>query len=291
MEPLSLGPFVIPGFVVHAAVALIPAYLVALIWMRRDRDSRGSLVDLLSTALLIYVLLWKLGPLLSSPGLVFEEPRLLLIGRGGAAGIAAGAVGAGAYLAVTIVRRRLYATRVVSGLAVFAVLLAGIYGGVALAVPPSMPGAAAGAGGGGNGDGGRPAAPEFTLERLDGERFSLAGAQGRPVVLNFWATWCGPCRIETPVKKRLHEELGEGGLIVGVNLTTSEGSVGDVQRYVEELDIEYPVVLDSTGRVQQLYGVRGTPTTYIIDPDGRVVHRFMGAMSFGDMMRRLEPLM
>jgi len=289
MEPLSVGPFVIPGFVVHAAVALLPAYLVALVWMRRDRDARGSLVDLLSTALLIYVFLWKLGPLLSSPGLVLEEPRLLLIGRGGAAGIAAGAVGAGAYLAVTIIRRRLYATRVISGLAVFAVLLAGIYGVVALAAAPTLPGAAAA--GGTGGDGGRPAAPEFTLDRLDGERFSLAGARGRPVVLNFWATWCGPCRIETPVKKRLHEELGEGGLIVGVNLTTSEGSVGDVQRYVEELDIEYPVVLDSTGRVQQLYGVRGTPTTYIIDPDGRVVHRFMGAMSFGDMMRRLEPLM
>jgi thiol-disulfide isomerase/thioredoxin len=143
----------------------------------------------------------------------------------------------------------------------------------------------------GDGESGKQEAPDFVLEGLDGGTFSLAAAEGAPVVLNFWATWCGPCEIETPVKKRLATELGDRAHFVGVNLTTSEGGVDDVARYVSEHGIEYPVVLDTSGRVQQLYGVRGTPTTYIIDAEGRVVHKFMGAMSYGDMMRRLEPLL
>ena len=93
MEPLALGPFVIPGFVIHAAIALIPAFAAAWLWTRSDGDTRKTTVDLLSTALLIFVLLWKLGPLLSSPALVLEEPRLLLFGRGGSTGVIVGAVG------------------------------------------------------------------------------------------------------------------------------------------------------------------------------------------------------
>lgn len=286
MEPLALGPFVIPGFVLHAAIALIPAFVAAWLWTRSDGDTRKTTVDLLSTALLIFVLLWKLGPLFSSPALVMEEPRLLLFGRGGSAGVIVGVVGVVLYLAVSILRRRLFATRLLTGLGLFMVVAAGVYGGVAIGL------SAASAEPLGSGEsGGRPAAPAFSLERLDGGTFSLEEARGRPVVLNFWATWCGPCEVETPVKKQLAAELGDRAQLVGVNLTTSEGGVDTVSEYVEEFAIEYPIVLDTRGQVQQLYGVRGTPTTYIIDADGRVVHRFMGAMSYQDMMRRLRPLL
>ena len=286
MEPLALGPFVIPGFVLHAAIALIPAFVAAWLWTRSDGDTRKTTVDLLSTALLIFVLLWKLGPLFSSPALVIEEPRLLLFGRGGSTGVIVGAVGVVVYLAVSILRRRLFATRLLTGLGLFALVAAGVYGGVAIGV------SAASAERSASGElGGRPAAPAFSLERLDGETFALEEARGRPVVLNFWATWCGPCEVETPVKKQLATELGDRAAFVGVNLTTSEGGVDTVRDYVDEFGIEYPIVLDTRGAVQQLYGVRGTPTTYIIDAEGRVVHRFMGAMSYQDMMRRLRPLL
>ncbi|MFP4374216.1 MAG: TlpA family protein disulfide reductase [Spirochaetaceae bacterium] len=286
MEPLALGPFVIPGFALHAALALIPAFGAAWLWTRSDGDTRKTTVDLLSTALLIFVILWKLGPLVSSPALVLEEPRLLLFGRGGSAGVILGAAGAVLYLGISILRRRLFSPRLLSGLGVFAVVAAGVYGGIAIGVS-----AASAESSGSAGRNGRPPAPAFTLERLDGESFSLKEARGRPVVINFWATWCGPCRVEMPVKKRLAAELGDRVAFVGVNLTTSEGGVGVVRDYVEEFSIEYPIVLDARGEVQQLYGVRGTPTTYIIDADGEVVHRFMGAMSYQDMMRRLRPLL
>ncbi|MFP3960563.1 MAG: hypothetical protein ACLFUX_10370, partial [Spirochaetaceae bacterium] len=78
MTDLSLGPFLVPGFAVHAVVTVVPAFVVMALLLRRDREFRRELVDVLSTALLIYVVLWKLGPLYAEPAAVLEEPRLLL---------------------------------------------------------------------------------------------------------------------------------------------------------------------------------------------------------------------
>jgi thiol-disulfide isomerase/thioredoxin len=287
MEALSVGPFVIPGFVVEVAIALAAGLVALVAFARRNAELRRTVIDLLSTSLIVYIVLWKLGPLFSTPAAVVQQPQILLFARGGTAGIVAGALGAAGYLAFAVVRRKLLRAEVLALLAVFLVVSAGAYGATQLA---------AGVGGSArSAEGGRtegpPQAPDFTLERLEDGAFSLAAAEGKPVVLNFWATWCGPCRAETPVKKRLAGDYGESIHFIGVNLTTSEGSVREVREYVDNLEVNYPIVLDTQGRVQQLYGIRGTPTTYIIDAKGRVVHKFMGAMAYGDMKRRLESLL
>ena len=302
MEPVSIGPFVLPGFAVHAAITLIPGFLAVLVMTIGKRELRRRSIDLLSTALLIYVALWKLGPLFSSFDMVMEEPRLLLFAAGGRAGVLAGSVGAGAYMTVVLVRERLIEARMLRVLGVFvlvcgasfgisaAILAAG--GAGAVATPSGNSTGSAGSGGSGAGEtaGGRQKAPAFSLETLSGDDFALAEAKGRPLVINFWATWCGPCEAELPIKKRLARELGDKVRLLGINLTTSEGSVDDVRRYAEEHEINYPVLLDTRGNVQQRYGVRGTPTTYVIDADGGVVTKFMGAMDYRDMKRRLEAL-
>lgn len=285
MEPLALGPFVIPGYVAEAAIAVVAGLAVMLILTLKDRTRRGAGVDLVSTALVVYVLLWKLGPLFSTPQAVLGDPRLLLFARGGTAGVVAGAVGAAVYLAVALKRRKLMEPRMLVALGAFLLATGGVYGLTQVMTAPRGGTAAEGRASG------RPRAPAFELERLAGGSFSLEDGQGKPVVINFWATWCGPCRAETPVKKRLWQDLAGRAHFVGVNLTTSEGGVGEVRDYVEELGITYPILLDRTGRVQQRYAVRGTPTTYIIDAEGRVVHRFMGAMSYRDMKRRVEALL
>jgi len=125
---------------------------------------------------------------------------------------------------------------------------------------------------------------------LEGDDFELGEAHGRPVVINFWATWCGPCEAELPVKKRLAREFEGTARFLGINLTTSEAGVDEVRRYAREHEINYPVLLDVRGAVQQRYGVRGTPTTYIVDSEGGVAHKFMGAMNYRDMQRRLDKL-
>jgi thiol-disulfide isomerase/thioredoxin len=111
------------------------------------------------------------------------------------------------------------------------------------------------------------AAPPFTLPSLSGEPFSLEAHRGRVVVLNLWATWCGPCRVEIPDFIALQRELGDRGLVfVGVSLD-DEGEEA-VRDFAEALAINYPVVIDD-GRVEEAYGpTEVLPTTFVIDQKG-----------------------
>ena len=104
-------------------------------------------------------------------------------------------------------------------------------------------------------------------------------------MITFWATWCGPCRAELPVKKAFHSQYGDQVHFVAVNMTNSEASVAEVERYVIEEDLAYPIALDASGRLARAFGVRGTPTTIVIDGEGHVVARWMGASSI-DRLRR-----
>jgi thiol-disulfide isomerase/thioredoxin len=115
---------------------------------------------------------------------------------------------------------------------------------------------------------------DFELQELSGAGRRLSDFNGRVVFLNFWATWCGPCRMEMPSMQRLYERLKRKGLeIVAVNLQEDRGSV---QRFVDELGLSFPVLLDTTGRVGATYGARSIPTTYIVDREGFVIAGTIG---------------
>ena len=114
----------------------------------------------------------------------------------------------------------------------------------------------------------------FELSAMDGTTRTLDDYAGSYVLLNFWATWCAPCRIEMPALERLHQELAGRGLrVVGVDIGEE---IGDVRRFVEETGITFEIVIDhdlSTGRV---YAARSLPMTYILDPEGTIVARAIG---------------
>jgi peroxiredoxin len=117
-------------------------------------------------------------------------------------------------------------------------------------------------------------APDFTLESLDGESRSLSSYRGKLVFLNFWATWCPPCRAEMPSMQTLYDTVGTDDFeIVAVNL--QEGA-GPVQDFVDEHGYTYPVLLDSSGRTGGMYGVRAIPSTFLIDRDGTLLGMFVG---------------
>ena len=119
-------------------------------------------------------------------------------------------------------------------------------------------------------------APDFTLPTLDGQRFTLAEKRGTPVVLNFWATWCGPCQNEMPTLQTTFSRMGERVLIVGVDQgeTTAE-----VQPFIDRLGLTFPIAMDSDMAVGNLYNIRGMPTTYFIDSDGIIRHIWVGEMN------------
>ncbi len=114
-------------------------------------------------------------------------------------------------------------------------------------------------------------APAFTLKTLDGNAVSLSDFKGHPVLINFWATWCPPCRDEMPVMVAAHRAHGDSGLIIlAVNGRDQETSTRAVRRFVAEFQISFPVLLDEHGNVRKRYKLRGLPTSVFIGADGLV---------------------
>lgn len=118
-------------------------------------------------------------------------------------------------------------------------------------------------------------APDIRLPTLGGPETSLAALRGRPVLVNFWASWCGPCREEMPLIVAAYEAHRRAGLqVLAVNLRDQEEHGRDVERFVAQFQLPFPVLLDQRGRIRRRYQVAGVPTSVFVDAGGavRVVH-------------------
>jgi peroxiredoxin/outer membrane lipoprotein-sorting protein len=128
-------------------------------------------------------------------------------------------------------------------------------------------------------------APDVELKTLDGEKVRISELKGKPVLLDFWASWCGPCRRELPSIVKLHEEFKEKGLVVlGVN---DEGKK-DAASYTREAHLTFPTLDDSGYKAHRAYRVRSIPSVFLIDRDGNVVKFFKGARSEGELRTALR---
>jgi thiol-disulfide isomerase/thioredoxin len=119
-------------------------------------------------------------------------------------------------------------------------------------------------------------APDFKLTALDGKPVTLAALQGKVVLLNFWATWCGPCRAEIPDLVALQERYNGRLQILGLNVDDEEA---DIKQYVQETGINYPVAMTSNDVRIQFGGIPALPTSFILDTEGRVVQKHVGLWS------------
>jgi peroxiredoxin len=133
------------------------------------------------------------------------------------------------------------------------------------------------------------AAPDFTLTTLDGGTVRLSELRGQPVIVNFWASWCQPCRKEFPVlADALAEHEADELAVVGVTYRDIES---DSRAFVEEMDAIWPQGVDGDGAVAETYGVRAIPLTFFIAADGRITDRIFGGVSASEMDEALDELL
>ena len=122
-------------------------------------------------------------------------------------------------------------------------------------------------------------APDFSLRNLKGNYESLDSFRGQVVVLNFWATWCAPCRVEMPSFEKLYRRYrSEGVAVLAVTLDKNAGP--KIKSFVDEYELSFPILLDEKGEVERLYPSMTIPFTYVIDREGRVVARVDGAKNW-----------
>ncbi|MHB1654322.1 MAG: peroxiredoxin family protein [Desulfitobacteriaceae bacterium] len=123
-------------------------------------------------------------------------------------------------------------------------------------------------------------APDFELRTLDGQVIKLSSLRGKKVIVNMWATWCPPCRLEMPDMEKFYaKHKNEGIEILAVNLTKAEKSREDVPKFVKDFGITFPVLMDEKGEVAQMYEASAIPTSYILDSKGVIQQKIVGPMN------------
>jgi thiol-disulfide isomerase/thioredoxin len=119
---------------------------------------------------------------------------------------------------------------------------------------------------------------DFTLKTVEGETVTLSRLKGKVVFLNFWATWCGPCRVEMPGMEALHRRYRKEGLeFLALNIMENGAQVRD---FLNTNGYTFPTLLDSDGRVSNDYGIQAVPSTYILDRDGKIIAFALGARNW-----------
>lgn len=122
-------------------------------------------------------------------------------------------------------------------------------------------------------------APDFTLTTLDGKEVQLSDLKGKKVIVNFWATWCPPCKAEMPHMQNYYDEFSqdENVEILAVNLTSGD-KVESVQNFVKDYGLTFPIPMDEAGTVGHTYEAITIPTSYMIDSNGRIQNKVVGPM-------------
>jgi len=134
------------------------------------------------------------------------------------------------------------------------------------------------------------AAPEFALPDLEGKVVKTSDLKGKVVILDFWATWCPPCRQEVPHFVALQNKYRDQGLEI-VGLSLDKGGAADVKPFVEEYKVNYMMLIANDKTAEDYGGITGIPTTFVLDKDGKIVKRFLGYTDPAVFEETIRPLL
>ena len=268
---VSIGRVSVPLWAVILLLGYIAGSISLRIAIPEEREVRTRISDRFSSALLFAFLIWKLAPLVTEFRTVAATPIYLLYATGGAGSIVLGGLVGGAYY--LLATRRQWRTDARSAMirGTLAFLISGVVVVVAGgAIANSLQYRSSGD------------APllDFTLYDLDGVEGSLSDYRGRWVIVNFWATWCPPCRAEAPLLAEYDDTAGDDDpILISVNQTASEGSLAALTGFIDENNIGFRTFLDPDNRVFVRFGIRALPTTVVIAPDGILSDRRVGVVT------------
>ena len=131
---------------------------------------------------------------------------------------------------------------------------------------------------------------DFALETFEGQTVSLSDYKGKVVVLNFFATWCPPCKAEMPHLQAFHEQAPDDVVLLGVNLTKRDDGLEVLEQFLHDYEVTYPVLLDKQDEVGDLYEILSIPTTYILDRQGHLVERIVGPVDEAGLESIIETI-
>lgn len=289
-DTLRLGPLNLPVRYLVLIGSVVVGYAIMSVVLASRPSLRKPATNRVVNAFLTFVVIWKLEPPLVlfatgvfSGGLDWSAVGLQLFVPGGSLASLLGLLGAALYLGSSILRaatRPLPAALSVAAAVIPAVI---VYLIAVWVMTPGRPEGVARARSEesatvGTSVGNR--APDFRAQTLGGNSVAFAGSAGKTIVLNFWATWCPPCRAELPDLVRFSSAPANAHIQVwAVDMTGTEPSLKAVRAFASEHHIGFPILTDPSGSIARAFQVSAVPTTFIISPDGIIRAKQVGAMS------------
>lgn len=131
---------------------------------------------------------------------------------------------------------------------------------------------------------------DFELLTISGDPIKLSDLTGKKVILNFWATWCPPCRAEMPHMERFYKDYKEEVVILAVNLTNTEAKESDIKDFVDDFGLTFPIVMDTEGEIADIYKIFAYPTSYMIDTHGIIQEIYQGPINYDIMKKAISKL-
>lgn len=267
MGQITIGPLNIPLSLIFILFSALSGLTAVNVIYRKDKALRTFFLDSLSSAALIILGIWKLFPLVYNPELILT-PLSLLYTPGGFPGIISGTAAGALYFAVKILKKKGYDRK--SYLLITLSFTSGflLSGSAMMLINNRLIG---------NTD--KPAAYRFTAVDTQEKQITLDNFKEKTLILNFWATWCPPCRGELPVLIDFAGKIdSRNTVIIGVNATSTEKSGEAVLDFIRKKGINFPVIFDKDGSIAAGYGVKTLPTTVVISNEGFIIGRKSGTV-------------